>query len=180
MKIAKAWILALALGGTATAAMGEALVSKGASEMAIDGMVDFATFQGVETELAVRYGYFFVDRLSVGPKAMLYNNDAVNHLGLGVVAEYNFQLPPNYKPLFGTDLVPFLGGSVEYRRAKLFDETESAGVFGADAGVKFFLTDTTALALSLRGELATEDVYDDDLEATDKNLSLLLGMRLYF
>ena len=53
-------------------------------------------------------------------------------------------------------------------------------VFGADAGVKFFLTDTTALALSLRGELATEDVYDDDLEATDKNLALLLGMRFYF
>ena len=180
MKIAKWLVLALALGGVAPAAMGEALVTKGASELAVDGMMDFATFQGVETELEVRYGYFFIDRLSVGPKAMLYNNDAVNHFGLGAAAEYNFQLPPNYKPLFGTDLVPFLGGSVEYRHAKLFDEKESAVVFAADAGVKFFLTDTTALTFSLLGELATEDIYDDDLDATDKNLSLQLGMRFYF
>ena len=164
----------------APAAMGSALVTKGSNELALGGKIDFATFQGVETTLNAKYAYFFWDRVALGLRGTLYNNDAVNYFGVGVGGEYNFVLPPNIRPAFGTDLVPYVGGSVDFRRAKLFDETEDAVVFGGEAGVKFFLTDSTALTLSLVGELATEDIYDDDLEATNKNLDLQIGMRFYF
>ena len=181
MRRMKWWMAALACGmAVLPAAMGSALVNQGSSELAVGGMMDFATFQGVETTLNVKYGYFFWDRVALGVRGTLYNNDAVNYYGVGVGGEYNFALPASYRPAFGTDLIPFLGGSVDFRRAKLFDETEDAVVFGGEGGVKFFLTDSTAFTLSLVGELATEDIYDDDLEATDKNLALQIGMRFYF
>ena len=158
----------------------EALITRGSNELGVQGMIDFATFQGVETDIKLKYAYFFWDRISVGVKAIAYNNDAVHSFGLGLTGEYNFRLPAGYKPLFGTDFVPFLGINLDYRRAKLFDEKEDALVAGAEGGVKFFLTDCTALTLSLHGELATEDIYDDDLEATNKDLGLNLGLRFYF
>lgn len=180
MKNLKWLIVALVCGMAVPAAMGEALVTKGTSEIALAGMIDFATFQGVETDVNVKYAYFFWDRFSLGARGMLYNNDAVNHYGVGLTGEYNFSLPKTVRPLFGTDLVPFLGVFVDFRHAKLFDQTESAMVFGGEGGMKFFLTDSTAITLSLVGELATEDIYDDDLEATNKNLALQVGMRFYF
>ena len=172
--------VAVASGVAIPSAMGSALVTKGSSEIAVAGMLDFATFQGFETDLNAKYAYFFWDRIALGARGMVYDNDAVTHLGMGLTGEYNFNLPESVRPLFGTDLVPFLGLTVDYRHADLFDETESAIIFGAETGVKFFLTDSTAISLSLVGELATEDVYEDDLEATDKNLDLEIGMHFYF
>lgn len=161
-------------------AFGAALVTKGANELGLEGDLDFATAVGTRLEASAKYAYFFWDRISLGVQGVVFNNDAMHQFGLGVNAEYNFTLSSNYKPLFGTDLVPFLGAAISYRHAKLFDEKESAVVFGGEGGVKFFLTDTTAITLSLVGELATEDIYDDDLEATNKDLSLRLGMRFYY
>ena len=180
MKSMKWLALALACGVAVPAAMGSALVTKGSSEIAVQGMMDFATFQGVETDLSAKYAYFFWDRIALGARGMVYDNDAVTHFGMGLTGEYNFNLPESVRPLFGTDLVPFLGLAVDYRHADLFDETESALIFGAETGVKFFLTDSTAISLSLVGELATEDVYEDDYDATDKNLDLQIGMHFYF
>ena len=171
---------ATAMAAIAQSAMGAALITKGSNELALQGKMDFATFQGAEIKLDVRYAYFLFDRFSMGAKGTIYNNDAVNHFGIGGLAEYNFALPANYKPMFGTDMVPYLGGGIEYRHAKLFDEKESAVVFVGEGGMKFFLTDTTAITLALVGELATEEIYADDLDATDKDLSLQLGMRMYF
>ncbi len=161
-------------------AFGAALVTKGANELGLDGDLDFATASGTRLEASAKYAYFFWNRVSLGLQGVVFNNDAMHQFGFGVTAEYNFVLSSNYKPLFGTDLVPFLGTSLCYRHAKLFDEKESAVVWGGEGGVKFFLTDTTAITLSLLGELASEDIYDDDLEATNKDLSLRLGMRFYY
>lgn len=175
------WLLAAtAMVAAAHSAMGAALVTKGSNELAVQGKMDFATAQGTEIEVDVRYAYYLIDRFSLGARGTLFNNDAVNHFGIGGMAEYNFALPANYKPLFGTDMVPYLGGGVEYRHAKLFDEKESAVVFVGEGGMKFFLTDSTAITLALVGELATEEIYADDLDATDKDLSLQVGMRFCF
>ncbi|NLG34356.1 MAG: hypothetical protein GX548_03290 [Lentisphaerae bacterium] len=173
------WMTA-ALIMTGTTAWGSALISKGSNELAIGGKLDFATEAGTDLNLNVKYAYFFWNRFSLGARVSMHNNDAMNHFGLGGIAEYNFALPGGYKPLFGTDLVPYLAGTIDYRHAKLFDEKESSVVFGAEGGLKFFLTDMTAVTLSLVGELATEEIYADELEATDKDLSLQVGMRFYF
>ena len=175
------WLwMGLALGVAGSSAWGAAMVTKGANEVAVGGKLDFATATGTDLVLDVKYAYFILDRLSMGARVTLHNNDAMNHFGVGATGEYNFDLPEGYKPMFGTDLVPYLGVAVDYRHAKLFDEKEGAVVFGAEGGLKFFLTDTTAVTLSLVGELATEDIYADDLDATDKDLSLRMGMRFYF
>ncbi len=180
MKTLKWIVLALVCSAVAPAAMGAALVTKGTHEVEVAGRLDFATEVGSEFDLAVNYAYFFWDRISLGLRGAGGNNDAVSYWALGGTVEYNFILPPNWRPLFGTDLVPYLGGSIDFRQAKLFDLTENAAVFGGEGGVKFFLTDSTAISLSLVGEWATEEIYADDLEATDLNLFLQLAMRFYF
>jgi hypothetical protein len=180
MKKMNYMLLFLAMIIAAPAAMGSALVTKGSNEIAIDGKLDFATEAGIDYELKLRYAYFFWNRVSLGGRMTMHNNDAMNHFGIGAMLEYNFSMPAGYKPMFGTDLVPFLGVGVDYRHAKLFDVKESAVVFIGETGLKFFLTDTTAVTLSLVGELATEEIYADDLDPTDKDLSLQVGMRFYF
>ncbi len=161
-------------------AMGSALVTKGSRELGLSGMLDFATEAGAEFNLDAKYAYFFWDRTSLGLRTQLFDNDAVSGFGIGMTAEYNFALPPRYRPLIGTDFVPYLGVMLDYRQAKLFDETKSAAVLGGEAGVKFFLTDSTAITFSLVGELASEEIYADDLESTDQDLAIQLGMRFYF
>jgi len=180
MKSMKWLVVALVCSLVVPAAMGAALVTKGSNEIAIDGKLDFATEVGTAFDMRVKYAYFFWDRIALGARATMDNNDAMNHFGVGLTGEYNFVLPEGWRPLFGTDLVPYLGVGVDYRHAKLFDEKESAVVFGAEGGVKMFLTDSTAISLALVGELATEEIYADDLDATDKDLSLQVGMRFYF
>jgi len=180
MKSIKWFVLALMCSVAVSSAMGSALVTKGSRELALSGIVDFDTASGTEVDMNIKYAYFFWNRTSLGLRTQFYDNDAVNAYGLGVTAEYNFTLPAKYRPLIGTDFVPFIGVAMDYRQAKLFDEKESAGVFSGEAGVKFFLTDSTAVTLSMVGELATEDIYVDDLDATDKNLGIHLGMRFYF
>jgi outer membrane protein W len=180
MKTMKWLALFLAIGLAVPAAMGSALVTKGSNELAVDGKLDFATEAGADFVLKAKYAYFFWDRVAMGARMTMHNNEAMNHFGIGATIEYNFVLARTYKPLFGTDLVPYLGAGVDYRHAKLFDVKESAVVFIGETGLKFFLTDSTAVTLSLVGELATEDIYADDLEATDKDLSLQIGMRFYF
>ena len=181
MRHMKWFALALAVAVAVPAAMGSALITKGASELAISGMLDFQTGEGTDSVLDVRYAYFVMDRVALGTKVSLQYNDYYRHFGIGGTAEYNFGLPQSIKPLFGTDLVPFLGLALDYRYADIkYVGDESALVLGGEGGLKFFLTDTTAVTLSLLGEVATEDVYVDDNEATNRDLRLMLGMRFYF
>ena len=180
MKSMKWLAVAVLCGGIVPAACGEALVTKGSQEVEVAGRLDFATEVGTEFDLGLNYAYFFWDRIALGLRGGVGDNDAVTYWALGTTAEYNFVLPPNWRPLFGTDLVPYLGAAIDFRQAKLFDVTENAAVFGGETGVKFFLTDSTAINLSLVGEWATEEIYADDLEATDLNLFVQLGMRFYF
>lgn len=176
-----AW-LAVGLAGilAVPAAFGAALVTEGSNEIAVGGALDFASAAGVDLNIRAKYAYFFWDRISLGGRVSLSDNDVADHFGAGLVGEYNFGLPEGYEPLFGTDLVPFVGGAVDYRHVKVFRESDDAVVFGLEAGVKFFLTDSAAVSLSLVGEWATEEIYADDDEATDLDLFLQLGMRFYF
>ncbi len=155
-------------------------MTKGSRELALAGMLDFDTAAGTDLDLDIKYAYFFWNRTSLGLRFHGDNNDAMSAFGVGGSAEYNFALPAKYRPIIGTDLVPFVGAFLDYRQTKLFDEKEGAAVFGGEAGIKFFLTDSTAVTFSLVGELATEEIYADDLEATDQNLGIQLGMRFYF
>jgi hypothetical protein len=143
--------------------------------------LNFNSGEGTAFKMDLNYAYFVIDRLSIGGRFSFADNDFDNFYSLGLSSEYNFQLPASVKPLFGTDLVPFLGAYVDYRRASFSGlSDESAGVLGGETGIKFFLTDSMALALSLVGEWASEDIFVDEEELTDLSLFLELGMRFYF
>lgn len=180
MKNMKWLVLAWACGLAIPAAWGEALVSKGSSQIGIGGILDLDTEDGAVSKLSVQYSYFFWDRIALGARLKTGDDGTVNYGSLGVTGEYNFSLPANWRPLVGTDVVPFLGVALDYRYSRLYDESEHAVVYGGEGGVKFFLTDSTAIALSVVGEVASEDIYSEYPEGTNKDLYFLLSMGLYF
>ena len=174
--IVAAWACCLVV----PAARGAALLTQGSNEIGLGGQLDVSGVAGTDFDLQVKYAYFFWDRASLGVRASGGNNDWWSYFGFGTTAEYNFRMPEGYRPLFGTDLVPlFLGAAIDYRHVNL-DEGSDALVFGLEAGTKLFLTDSTAVVLSMVGEMGTEDIYYDEQEPTDKNLIFQLGLRFYF
>lgn len=180
MKSMKWLALAVAVCLCAPAAMGGALLTQGSNEIGISGQLDTSGVAGTDFDLKVKYAYFFWDRTSLGLRGGFGDNDWWSYFSVGTTAEYNFTMPEGYRPAIGTDMVPlFLGAAVDYRHVSL-DENENALVFGLEAGTKLFLTDSTAVVLSMIGEMGTEDIYYDKDEPTDKNLLFELGLRFYF
>lgn len=180
MRSMKWLVVALACGWGVPAAMGAALLTQGSNEIGIAGSLDTTAVGGTDYDLSGNYAHFFWNRLSMGARAMVGGNDWWSYFGVGLTSEYNFSMPEGFRPLFGTDLVPFfLGLAVDFRSTNL-DDRENAVVFCAEAGSKFFLTDSTALVVSMVGEMGTEDIYYDEDEPTDKNLKFQLGLRFYF
>lgn len=170
----------LALLAAAPSASAKALVTQGSSELGVSGFVDIESALGTDVQFDLRYAYFFFDRFSFGVIGGFGDNDAVTRFDLSLVSEYNFALSDSYRPLVGTDFVPFLGVGVGFLYADLYPGDETAVLFSGEAGAKFFLSDSAAVTLSLLGQFATEDVFADDAKATDVDLSLRLGMRFYF
>lgn len=170
----------LALLAAAPSASAKALVTQGSSELGVSGFLDIESALGTDIQLDLRYAYFFFDRFSVGVLGGFGDNDATTRFNLGLVSEYNFALSDSYRPLFGTDFVPFVGVGVGFLYADLYPGDETAVVFSGETGAKFFLSDSAAVTASLLGQFATEDVFADDQKATNVDLSLCLGMRFYF
>lgn len=172
-------LAAAAIGLAATGARGEALISEGSSELGVGGSLDFVGVNGTSVDLSLRYGYFFWDAISLGGVFGLYNDDDLTRFEFGAVGEYNFRLSDDYRPVVGTDFVPFVGASARYAYADM-DKNKSALLFGLEGGAKLFLTDSAALTLSLAGDLATEKIFPDDGDMQNWDLAIKLGMRFYF
>ncbi len=172
-------LAAAAISVAATGARGEALISEGSSELGVGGSLDFVGVNGTSVDLSLRYGYFFWDAISLGGVFGLYNDDDLTRFEFGAVGEYNFRLSDEYRPVVGTDFVPFIGASARYAYADM-DKNKSALLFGLEGGAKLFLTDSAALTLSLAGDLATEKIFPDDGDMQNWDLAIKLGMRFYF
>ena len=174
------WLVVAAMCSLGVPAMGAALLTQGSQEIGISGSLVDSSVGGTAFDISGNYAYFFLDRFSLGVRAKGGNNDWWSYFGFGLTSEYNFRMPEGFQPLFGTDFVPFfLGAAVDYQNTNL-DDAQNAAVFSAEGGCKFFLTDSTALVLSLVGEAGTEDIYYDKDEPTNKNLKAQLGLRFYF
>ncbi len=158
----------------------EALITQGSSELGVGGQLDFASAVGTDVGIDVRYAYFFWDQISLGGVAGFGDNDAATSFKIGMVGEYNFKLSDQYRPIVGTDFVPFAGLGLSYQYVDIYHNKESALVFTTEGGVKFFLTDSAAITASGVFDLATKDIFPDDDDAKKWDLSLRLGMRFYF
>ena len=157
-KIILSALIALAI---AAPAFARGLITQGSNELSLSGMIDPCTYQGTTIDLGARYGYFFWDYISIGPKASFLDNDYITSGSIGIVGEYNFALSDDYRPVIGTDFVPYAGLGLHLQFADLSEGSNTAGVLSLEGGLKFFLSDTAAVTTSVVGSLATDDVYPD-------------------
>jgi hypothetical protein len=53
-------------------------------------------------------------------------------------------------------------------------------VYGPRAGIEYFVADNVALALDITYEFAAADVFVNDFQAEDTDLTPALGLRFFF
>ncbi len=136
----------------------------------------YANVMADEINFQLSYGMLFADGLEVGLVAGLRDSETYMSTELGVRAEYNLQ--------FGSAFVPFLGVGLSWAsvEADASDIDTDAAVFSAGAGVKYFIRNDVALAVSGRYLFATDDIFvdSDDGKAADDEFQILFGVRFYF
>lgn len=172
--------IALAALAAAPSAFGRALVTQGSHELGLSGMLDFNSEVGTASALDARFDWFFVDQFSFGVVGGFSDNDYYTHIRLGLSTEYNFLISDDYRPLVGTDFVPFLGLGLSFAYADSDEDDTFAGVLTGEAGAKFFLSDDFAIVASVLGEVATDDIFMNDEKSSTADISLRLGMRFFF
>ncbi len=136
----------------------------------------YANVMADEINFQLSYGMLVADGLEVGLVAGLRDSDQYMSTELGIRAEYNLVL--------GSAFVPFLGAGLSWAsvEADPSDIDTNAAVFSAGAGVKYFLRDDVALAVSGRYLFATDDIFidSDDGKAAADEFQILFGVRFYF
>lgn len=129
-----------------------------------------------ELDFQLSFGWFVADGMEVGVVAGLRDSEQYMSTELGVRAEYNL--------LLGSAFVPFLGVGVSWSSAEADGSNidTDAAVFSAGAGMKYFIRDDVALAVSGRYLFASDDIFvdSDDGEVAEDEFQLLFGVRFYF
>jgi len=157
-----------------------AIIGRGTSEVGLDGSLLAHSADGTAFDLGFRYAYFLADRVSLGAILDIGHSKHADVDRVGPVVEYDWRMADGYRAVVGTDFVPFAAAAVLLGWADVYDEDATGVVFRGEGGLKFYLTDTAALVLSLVGEYATADMYMDDDKAVDWDVRATLGMRLLF
>jgi opacity protein-like surface antigen len=129
-----------------------------------------------DVQIQIAYGQFIADGIEVAVVAGLQDNDRYMSTELGVRAEYNL--------LLDSSLVPFLGAGVFWADAEADDSDvdTDAAVFSVGGGVKSFIRDDVALAVSGNYLMASDDIFVDneDGEVQDDEFRILFSVRFYF
>ncbi|HMO18163.1 MAG TPA: outer membrane beta-barrel protein [Oligoflexia bacterium] len=129
-----------------------------------------------DVQLQLAYGQFVADGIEVALVAGLRDNDRYMSTELGVRAEYNLAL--------GSALVPFLSTGVVWADVEADDSNldTDAAVFSVGAGVKYFIRNDVALALSGSYLVATDDIFVDnsDGKLQDDEFRILFSVRFHF
>ena len=131
---------------------------------------------GDELQIQLAYGQFVADGIEVALVAGLLDNDRYMSTELGVRSEYNLVLD--------SALVPFLGAGIVWAAAEADDSDldTDAAVASVGGGVKSFIRDDVALAVSGSYLVATDDIFVDseDGELQDDEFRILFSVRFYF
>ena len=129
-----------------------------------------------ELNIQLSFGKLITDGVEVGVVAGLRDSEQYMSTELGVRAEYNLVL--------GSAFVPFVGAGISWASVEADDSDidTDAAVFSVGAGVKFFIRNDVALAVSGRYLFATDDIFidSDDGKVADDEFQLLFGIRFYF
>jgi opacity protein-like surface antigen len=153
-------------------------LSQGTKELAVSGNYDPDAFDDYQVALEVGYGYFIADNLEVGASVGYAGSEHVDIYGILGFVEYNFNLGGRVVPYVRAS-VGWLGAEVEDPVTGIKDDNDTAAAAGA-VGVKYFITDTVALALEGEYTKATDDIFiNDDNELEDDNIDFNLSLRFY-
>ncbi len=179
--LASALGMSLAVTGMASANDVVPNLDKGTKSLDINGSYDNNTALDYQFNLGVGVGYFFIDNLEVAAVGGWQSNSLSDTYELGATAEYNFST--------GTPWVPFVTVGVLWAGTELDDDVyNDTGDIDSDAwlgrfggGIKYFFRNDIALALNLKYDIASDDIYsDDDGNLDDYNWTVGLGLRFYF
>ena len=182
-KIILASVLGLSLAATGMASANDVVpnLNKGTKSLDINGSYDNNTALDYQLNIGAGFGYFFVDNLEVAAVLGWQSNSLSDTFELGAVVEYNIPT--------GTPWVPFVQAGVLWAGTELDDKVyNDASNIDSDAwlgrfggGIKYFFRDDISLGLSVKYDLASEDIYsDDDGNLDNYNLTIGLGLRFYF
>jgi opacity protein-like surface antigen len=129
-----------------------------------------------EMNIQFSYGRFVANKWEVALVAGLRDSDRYMSTELGIRTEYNL--------VRNAAVVPFLSAGVVWADVEA-DEWEvdtDAAVFSLGGGVKYFLRNNVALALSASYLVATDDIIVDyeENELEDDDIRVLFSIRFHF
>ena len=170
-KLAIIVVLALAtsIGGYAQ------MLSQGTKELELEGGFDDKTAAGNQVWIGLGFGYFVIDNLELIAAGYFVHDDYTIGYHPAVGAQYNFNL--------GYKLVPFVGinlgwGIWDYKKGM---EDMDGFVYGGEAGVKYFVTESLALSASVDYDLSTGDIWmEENGKMVNNNWGVRWGLRYYF
>lgn len=155
-------------------------IDEGTIETGIDLLLDFESGNGTLFEGKLSGGYFVVDGVLAGARVAFSTDDDWTRFGIHAFVEQHFETD--------TPWIPYVGASLgfEYLSLDFMEDTvktsqsENALVLGLSGGIKFFITETTALDLGLDLSLASEDVYCGSKGKPDNvDFTMRLGFRFF-
>ncbi|MBU4199328.1 MAG: hypothetical protein KKG09_04790 [Verrucomicrobia bacterium] len=148
-----------------------AAIQQDTMEIGLNGTLDFENFNGkVQTENQLSLGYFVIDDVQVGGIANLACEGSDIGWGLGPYGEINFDLDSAMVPYVALRLTANFGNY--YKSDHLL--AEGAG------GLKFFLSESVALAAELYYDLASKDIFNNNGREQSSDFGLHFGIRSYF
>jgi opacity protein-like surface antigen len=155
------------------------MIKKGTHELSLHVSPDFEGAVGDMIFAQAGYGWFVWDRFETrGTFSYTILEDVA-----GEDSDYRtseFGLAGEYHLDRGGNLIPYLGAGLGWRSSHFGNFEESALVYGPRAGLKYFLADNVALDLEVTYKIGSADVFINDFEAEDTDLSSGIGLRVLF
>lgn len=165
---------------TCTVASAEQLAfEEGGWEVSLNGQFDPKTASGMAIDIEAGLGHFLFDNFEVGGLIGYgYAENGGDNGGnsymieVGAFVEYNF--------IVDWIAIPYVGGSISWRKIDWGADDDNAFILGTRFGVKYFLAENWALDGSLHISFANEDIFMSEGELDDLDFRLSLGIRTYY
>ena len=124
------------------------MIYEGTYELGLSGLVDFDTADDALVRVDLTWGEFVRDYWEIGVVGGVNLSKSITQFRGGVFTEYNFEIDSTVLPFVGVSL-NLLAADVDLEDVGGPDGEETALGFGAEVGLKGFLSDYVALTGSI-------------------------------
>ena len=156
-------------------------LDKGTKQANLYGSFDSNSALDYQLTLAGGFGYFFWDNIEIGAVVGWQSNDLSDHVELGLIGTYNFNLDSPWVPFIKAGVL-YAGVEIDDDIYDADDEADANAVVGRlGLGIKYFFRDSVAMSVGVNYDKASENMYfDDDGGRDDYNVTALVGIEFYF